>query len=159
MREPEEMSLCHCTRCQRWTGGGNTVSVEVEGTNFEITAGKELIKHFSEEGFSGVAFCSNCGSSLYAFSDGKCSFGGTLQVLKLRPEFHMMVAYKAPWDEICGDAPQYPEFPPAGQPPAGDDYAFVRCRAARSGPSGGTRGAGGGRRRCGCSTMSSATSG
>ena len=98
MREPEEMSFCHCTRCQRWTGGGSTLSVEVEGTNFEITAGQELIKHFTEEGFSGVAFCSNCGSSLYAFGDGKYYVSaGTLPGLKLQPQYHMMVAYKAAW--------------------------------------------------------------
>ncbi len=33
--------------------------------------------------------------------------------VKLEPTYHMMVAYKAPWDVITGDAPQYPEFPPA----------------------------------------------
>ena len=37
---------------------------------------------------------------------------GTLPGLKLLPQYHMMVAYKAPWDEIGDDAPQYPEFPP-----------------------------------------------
>ena len=46
------------------------MSVEVEGANFQVTAGQELIKHFTQEGFSGVAFCSNCGSSLYAFGTG-----------------------------------------------------------------------------------------
>jgi hypothetical protein len=37
---------------------------------------------------------------------------GALQGLELQPEYHMMVAYKAPWDEIGGDALQYPEHPP-----------------------------------------------
>ena len=113
VHEPEAMSFCHCTRCQRWSGGAGLAEVEVEGPNFEVTAGQELIKHFTQEGFSGVGFCSNCGSSLYAFGDGKyyvCA--GTLQDLKLQPQYHMMVAYKAPWDEISGDAPQHPEFPP-----------------------------------------------
>ena len=71
VREPEALSFCHCTRCQRWSGGASSASVEVEGANFEVTAGQELIRHFTEEGFSGVGFCSNCGSSLYAFDDGK----------------------------------------------------------------------------------------
>ena len=57
------------------------MSVEVEEPNFEVTAGQELIKHFTEEGFTGVAFCSNCGSSLYAFGDGKYYVSaGTLRV-------------------------------------------------------------------------------
>ena len=115
VREPEEMGFCHCTRCQRWTGAGSSVSVQVEGANFQVTAGQELIKHFTQEGFSGVAFCSNCGSSLYAFVDGGGKYyvsAGTLPGLKLQPQYHMMVAYKGPWDEIGDDAPQYLEFPP-----------------------------------------------
>jgi hypothetical protein len=109
------IGFCHCTLCQRWSGGAGTASIEVEGTNFEVTAGQELIKHFTQEGrgFAGVGFCSNCGSSLYAYGDGKYYVGaGTLQDLELKPQYHMMVAHKAPWDEIGGDAPQYPEFPP-----------------------------------------------
>jgi hypothetical protein len=107
------MGFCHCTRCQRWGGGAGLAEIEVEGTNFEVTGGQKLIKHFTQEGFSGVGFCSNCGSSLYAFGDGKYYVSaGTLQDVKLQPQYHMMVAYKAPWDEISGDAPQHPEFPP-----------------------------------------------
>ena len=66
-----------------------------------------------EEGFTGVYFCGNCGSSLYAESGEKyyvCA--GVLQNVKLEPTYHMMVAYKAPWDEISGTAPQFPEWPP-----------------------------------------------
>jgi hypothetical protein len=115
--EPTALSFCHCTRCQRWSGGASSSSVEVEGTNFEVTAGLELIEHFTQEGFSSVGFCRNCGSSLYAFGDGKYYVSaGTLQGLKLQPRYHMMVAHKAAWDEICDDAPQYPEFPPEAEP-------------------------------------------
>jgi len=113
VHEPEAMGFCHCTRCQRWSGGAGLAEIEVEGSNFEVTGGQELVKHFTQEGFSGFGFCSNCGSSLYAFGEGKyyvCA--GTLHDVKLQPQYHMMVAYKAPWDEISGDAPQHPDFPP-----------------------------------------------
>jgi len=114
VHEPGAMGFCHCTRCQRWSGGPGLPEVEVDGANFEVTAGQELIRHFTEEGFSGVGFCSSCGSSLYAFGDGKYYVSaGTLRGLELEPEYHMMVAYKAPWDVISGDAPQFPESPPA----------------------------------------------
>jgi len=115
VHEPEAMGFCHCTRCQRWSGGAGLTEIEVAAANFEVTGGREQIKQFTEEGFSGVGFCSNCGSSLYAFGDGKVYVSaGTLQDVKLEPSYHMMVAYKAPWDVISGDAPQYPEFPPEG---------------------------------------------
>jgi hypothetical protein len=31
----------------------------------------------------------------------------------LKNAFHIQVAYKAPWDEIGGSAPQFPEYPPS----------------------------------------------
>jgi hypothetical protein len=107
------MGFCHCTRCQRWSGGAGLPEIEVDASSFEVTAGQELITHFAEEGFSGFGFCDSCGSSLYAFGGGKFYVSaGTLEDVAFEPEYHMMVAYKAPWDVITGDAPQYPEFPP-----------------------------------------------
>jgi hypothetical protein len=115
VRDPDVMGYCHCTRCQRWSGGAGLPEVEVDAANFEITSGQELIRHYTEEGFSGVGFCTNCGSSLYAFGDGKYYVSaGVLQDLEFEPAYHMMVAYKAPWDAITGEAPQHPEFPPEG---------------------------------------------
>jgi hypothetical protein len=111
--EPQGMGFCHCTRCQRWSGGPGLPEVEVAAANFKVTSGQELLKHYGEEGFTGVSFCSNCGSSLYAEGGEKyyvCA--GVLQDVKLEPTYHMMVAYKAPWDEIAGNAPQFPEWPP-----------------------------------------------
>ena len=37
---------------------------------------------------------------------------GVLQDVKLKPAWHIQVAYKEPWDEISGDAPQFSELPP-----------------------------------------------
>ncbi len=82
--EPEGMGFCHCTRCQRWSGGSGLPEVEVAAANFKVTSGQELLKHYGEEGFSGVCFCSNCGSSLYAEGGEKyyvCA--GVLQDVKL----------------------------------------------------------------------------
>jgi hypothetical protein len=115
LRMPEGMGFCHCTRCQRWSGGPGLPEVQVAAANFEVTRGRELMRHYAEEGFSGVSFCGNCGSSLYAEGGEKyyvCA--GVLQDVKLEPTYHMMVAYKAPWDEIGGTAPQFPEWPPDG---------------------------------------------
>ena len=115
VRAPEGTGYCHCTRCQRWSGGPGLAEVEVDEANFEVRSGAELINTYTEEGHSGFAFCSNCGSSLYAFGDGKVYVAaGVLKDLTFEPGYHMMVAYKAPWDVITDEAPQYDEFPPAG---------------------------------------------
>jgi hypothetical protein len=113
VHEAGAMGFCHCTRCQRWSGGPGMVEVEVAATNFKVTSGEELMKTFSEEGFSSVCFCANCGSSLYAGGgDTLYVAAGALQGVERQPSYHMMVAYKAPWDVISGTAPQYPEWPP-----------------------------------------------
>jgi len=74
---------------------------------------------FTEPGAAGFGFCSTCGSGLYGFGPGTFFVAaGVLQDLTLEPGYHLLVAYKAPWDVITGDAPQHLEFPPLPDDPA-----------------------------------------
>ncbi|KXL43305.1 MAG: hypothetical protein FE78DRAFT_152635 [Acidomyces sp. 'richmondensis'] len=65
--EPAVTALCHCTDCQKWTGGAFTSNAVVPRTAFKVTKGKpaswdgvgdsgKVNKHF---------FCPTCGSGLY----------------------------------------------------------------------------------------------
>jgi hypothetical protein len=112
VREPQTMGVCHCTRCRRWTGGAAPVVV-VAPDNFEVTKGQDLIKKYHEEGFADRYFCSQCGSGVYG-DGGQVYYvsAGVLEDVELMPEWHVQVAYKTPWDEIGGNAPQFPEYPP-----------------------------------------------
>jgi hypothetical protein len=113
VHEPETMGVCHCTRCQRWSGGSGMPVLVVEATNFKVTKGQDLIKQYTEEGFAGRCFCSQCGSNLYGDGGEKYYVGaGVLRDVTLEPAWHIQVASKAPWDEISGTAPQFPEWPP-----------------------------------------------
>jgi hypothetical protein len=111
-----EMGECHCTRCRTWTGASGVPFVVVEPEEFKITNGQELLSRFEDEGFSARVFCGRCGSSLYTDSHGATYYvsAGVLKDLKLKPAFHVQVAYKAPWHEIGGDAPQFAEMPGEG---------------------------------------------
>lgn len=111
-REPQSLGVCHCTRCRRWTGGASSVVV-VARDNFEVTKGKDLLEQYESEGFAGRCFCGRCGSGVYA-DGGEVYYvsAGVLQDLKLMPAWHVQVANKEPWDEIGGNAPQFPEYPP-----------------------------------------------
>ena len=114
VHEPEVMGGCHCTRCTRWTGTGGATVVVVAAKNFKVTKGQDVMKIYREEGFANRAFCGHCGSGIYAEGGEKYYVGaGVLRDVKLKPAFHIQVAYKAPWDEIGGSAPQFPEYPPA----------------------------------------------
>lgn len=113
VHEPKDMGVCHCTRCRRWSGGPSATVVVVAANNFEVTKGQDLMKQYREEGFEDRYFCSHCGSSVYADGGEVYYVGaGALQDVKLKPAWHIQVAYKEPWDEIAGSAPQFPEYPP-----------------------------------------------
>ena len=80
----------------------------------KITKGKELMKTFHEEGFSDRFFCSQCGSGIYVTGSDKIYVGaGVIKDSRMMPAFHIQVAYKAPWDQIAGEAPQFAEWPPS----------------------------------------------
>jgi hypothetical protein len=111
LTDPEGFGICHCTRCQRWTGS-SLAAVLVDPDNFRITKGENLVSRYESE-LAPRHFCSNCGASLYDDLGGKYFVAaGLMRELPLKPGFHMQVAYKADWDEIGGDAPQYDENPP-----------------------------------------------
>lgn len=113
LTDPEGMGVCHCTRCQRWTGSSLT-GVVVAEQNFRITGGEDLVRRYESE-FAPRHFCGNCGSSLYDDLGGGKYFvaAGLMRELDLKPSFHLQVAYKAPWETIGDDAPQFAEAPPA----------------------------------------------
>jgi hypothetical protein len=112
VREPAGMGVCHCTRCQRWTGSSLT-GVVVNRDNFQITEGADLVTRYESE-FAPRNFCSHCGSSLYDdLGENYFVAAGLMRELDLTPAFHLQVAYKAGWETIGDDAPQYPEDAPA----------------------------------------------
>lgn len=113
---PTMMGSCHCTRCQRAAGAGHTPAVVSSIEHLKINQGSELLQTYSEEGFSDRVFCSKCGSSIYGQAGEMVFIGAGLfhEDPGLRPQFHMMVAFKAPWEEIHDELPQFPEYPPMG---------------------------------------------
>jgi hypothetical protein len=112
VQDPESLGYCHCTRCQRWTGEA-LAGVVVSPENFRFTKGEDLVKRYESE-FAPRHFCGNCGSCLYDDLGEKYFVAaGLMRELDLEPSFHLQVAFKAPWHEIGGNAPQFDENPPA----------------------------------------------
>ncbi len=61
---------CHCTRCQRRTGGGSSASALVAPGSLRVVAGEDLLGHWvPPDGFDKV-FCSACGSALFGIAPG-----------------------------------------------------------------------------------------
>lgn len=111
---PMMMGTCHCTRCQRYTGSSGMTAIAVPPGSVTLTQGEELITEYELEDGGTRHFCSRCGSPTYG-SDEKFVIvpAGALQEdPELRPQFHMMVDFKADWDEIHDALPQFGEYPP-----------------------------------------------
>ena len=71
VNDPEAMGVCHCSRCQRWTGSSLT-GVVVAEENFRFTDGADLVETYESE-FAPRNFCSKCGASIYDTSAANTS--------------------------------------------------------------------------------------
>ncbi len=62
------IQACHCTQCQRWTGGGPLYSVAV--ADLEVSGGDTAQAYHASQWGERV-FCATCGSTLYWKMQGK----------------------------------------------------------------------------------------
>ncbi|KAJ6087354.1 hypothetical protein PENARI_c006G12084 [Penicillium arizonense] len=105
-------ALCHCTDCQKWTGGAFTSNAVVPRTSVKVTKG--TTSSYDAIGASGKInkhfFCPTCGSSLYTeieimpemtcikagtLDGGEANLGGKIDIefyVKDRPSYLAPVA-------------------------------------------------------------------
>ena len=57
-----EAQACHCTQCQRWTGGGPYYAVRVRDL---VLSGDDNIRSYAHSEWGERAVCGTCGSTLY----------------------------------------------------------------------------------------------
>jgi hypothetical protein len=111
---------CHCTRCQRRTGGAAAISARAAPGSLRVTQGEELVASWDppDGGFK-KCFCTSCGSALWAQSPDDpeviaVRMGTFDSDPQIRPSYRQFVAYAAPWEPIPDDGlPRYPERLPS----------------------------------------------
>jgi hypothetical protein len=113
-------SYCHCTRCQRRTGGACSAQTRIDGSALRLVAGADSLRSFRpEEGFEKL-FCSGCGSQLFSRNPAEHSqmsirLGAFDDDPGVRPQWRQFVAYAAEWEPIPDDGlPRYDEGKPGG---------------------------------------------
>jgi hypothetical protein len=116
---PEYASYCHCTRCQRRTGGSAAVSARVARGSFSLTSGAELVQYYRPDQGYEKAFCSACGSALWSRNPSdhdeiSVRMGTFDEDPGVRPSYRQFVAYAVPWEPIPDDG--LPRFPDRGHP-------------------------------------------
>jgi hypothetical protein len=107
--------LCHCSRCRKATGSAFAPMLGVRSADFRLLRGGESIARYEAPLRERpppyrVAFCRRCGSPVPDPPPGASWFEVPAGVLDedpgLRPERHIFVEGRAPWDEIPGDLPK-----------------------------------------------------
>jgi hypothetical protein len=111
---PSMMGTCHCSRCRKL---GSSTIIFVKKENFKLIQGQDFIQKFlPEEPFKYVrTFCKTCGTALGEIGTESESFPVAVNCLDddpiLRNQFHVFVASKPEWYEICDSATQFQEDP------------------------------------------------
>jgi hypothetical protein len=111
--------FCHCTRCQRRSGGAFAAGARAAPGSFRITDGKELLASF-DPGDGGwiKTWCSNCGGHVFSQDPSDSNIVsarmGTLDGDPgIRPSYHQFTDYAPVWLPVADDGlPRYPEQPP-----------------------------------------------
>ncbi len=108
---------CHCTRCQRRTGGAASATAVIPKGSLTIVSGEDKLGTWKPEDGFGKMFCQECGSAVFGSNED-----GEITLVRLgvidgdpgvRPQARQYVAYAAPWEPIPDDGlPRFDEaFP------------------------------------------------
>ena len=122
--EPMLTGACHCTDCQKFTGGGpNYVALMPKGT-IAVTQGQPRLLHaVNDRGGQTVrAFCPTCGTHLWGVPEDAPFMTVKVGVFDssadLGPRMHIYTASAPAWHTLPGDLPSFPRMPPAAAQPA-----------------------------------------
>jgi hypothetical protein len=113
--EPLLACYCHCTRCQKNSGGPFMTSATVRIENFAFTKG-EPKAYESSPGFGRLS-CGECGSALgfQAKDDPKLmdfSLGCLDDPSAITPDFHQFTSTQVSWCEIADGLPRHADVAP-----------------------------------------------
>ena len=111
--DPEKVSICHCTDCQTLSGCAYRVAVPAPKETFSLLTGqpKIYVKTAESGKKRAQAFCSNCGSPIYA-SDVNDPLTYSLRVgcleqrAELRPKRQIWCSTALKWAMNLENIPQ-----------------------------------------------------
>ena len=104
-----DAGYCHCTRCQRRTGGASSAQARIDGHTFSLLEGESLVKAWRHpDGGFEKCFCRECGAHLFSRNpDDPAQMSVRMAVFDedpgVRASFRTFVAYAAAWEPIPDD--------------------------------------------------------
>ncbi|WP_428540003.1 GFA family protein [Rhodopila sp.] len=104
---PLLLYACHCTNCQRQSGGAFAMNMPVRSETFRILRGQpKAWRRLSPTGVETVSwFCADCGGRIHGSRAGRpesitVRAGGLDDTSWLVPAFHMFVRSAQPWIQL-----------------------------------------------------------
>jgi len=111
---PTAAGYCHCTRCQRRTGGASSAQAIIDGRTLEVVAGAESVMSWRHpDGGFEKRFCAQCGSHLFSRNpEDPTQMSVRMSAFDedpgVRPQWRAWVANAAEWEPIPDDGlPRY----------------------------------------------------
>jgi len=116
------VGVCHCTDCQKASGGPPNYVALAPSAALEV--GKGEAKVYASKGDSGGtvrrAFCAECGSPLWSWLPDSPLMAVKLGALDdssdLTPGLHLYTASAPPWHLMHDGLPRFPKAPPFAPP-------------------------------------------
>jgi hypothetical protein len=114
---PIDAGYCHCTRCQRRTGGASSAQARIDGRTFRLLAGEEHVQFFKPPDGFAKCFCGVCGAHLFSRNDDGSQMSIRMSAFDedpgVRPQWRAFTNYAAAWEPIPDDGlDRYPEAKP-----------------------------------------------
>ena len=111
-----ETRLCYCELCRRANGSAFSANIPVASEDYHLLVGREHIREFESSPGAFRAFCSNCGSPVYARVANdpvhiRIRLGTLDKETRVRVAAHVWVRSKPAWYAIADDLPQYEAGP------------------------------------------------
>jgi hypothetical protein len=110
------MVHCHCSMCRKHHGTGFATFVVAPIAGFRWTSGKDRLVRYRSSPNGVRSFCSVCGSAgPTAMPEHGITAAPAASLegdLGIKPQSHIFVGSKAPWDAITDDLPKHDAYPP-----------------------------------------------
>jgi hypothetical protein len=112
-----DFGYCHCRSCRKASGSAHAANAPVDRANLHFIGEAETLREFESSPGKFRAFCSRCGSPIFAYVAAtpdviRLRLGSLDTPFSKRPTAHTFVSDKADWDPIGDGLPQFPEWAP-----------------------------------------------
>ena len=112
-----DFGFCHCRSCRKASGSAFAANAPVDRTRFRLTDRDGTLREYQSTPGKFRAFCSRCGSPLYAYLESsrdvlRIRLGSLDTPFHKQPAARTFVAENAPWYPIGDDLPRFPGWAP-----------------------------------------------